>query len=315
MRGRRMVFGRGKNMSKVKELEEKLANVGYKSNKEINYALLMALTCEKPLLIEGDPGVGKTALAQATADVLGLPLIRLQMYDELTDDRVMYDYDYQKQLLVLEAIKPALNREFEGLSINDTIHKAASELDFYGKEFLIERPILKAINGKGRKVLLIDECDKAPEEIEYMLYEFLENYSISIPQYGTIRCPEDQKPIVFITSNNYRELSGALKRRCVYLYIPHKTQEEIRNIILAKAGVDERIAKGISECLAASYNIQLRQAPSIAEGIEWARYIKGVDSPTKEEILASAGMLVKHHSDADMIKRIISAHGEQLWAM
>lgn len=115
----------------------------------------------------------------------------------------MYDYDYQKQLLVLEAIKPALNREFEGLSINDTIHKAASELDFYGKEFLIERPILKAINGKGRKVLLIDECDKAPEEIEYMLYEFLENYSISIPQYGTIRCPEDQKPIVFITSNNY----------------------------------------------------------------------------------------------------------------
>ena len=148
--------------------------------------------------------------------MMQLPLIRLQMYDGLTDDKVLYDYDYQRQLLTLEAIKPKLEEETRGLNVNDAIQKVSKNVNFYGKDFMIPRPILRTIDGTGRKLLLIDEVDKVSEETEYMLYEFLEDYSITIPQYGRIECPPDQRPLVFLTSNSYRELSGAMRRRCVY---------------------------------------------------------------------------------------------------
>ena len=203
------------------EIHEGLRNNGYISNKYIDFAVAGAMS-GTPLLVEGDPGVGKTFLAYATAKMLGLELLRVQFYDGLSYDKILYDYDYQKQLLSIQAIQGVLKASFDGKGVQESLD-AAGEIDFYGRSFLIERPILKAISGKQRYVLLLDEVEKASEEIEYTLLEVLENFSITIPQYGTITCPEDMRPIVFLTSNRYRDLSQALKRRCNYLYIQQKS--------------------------------------------------------------------------------------------
>lgn len=299
----------------IKDLKDKLENVKYSSNDSIDYALAISMNLEKPLLLEGGPGVGKSSLAKAVADALELPFIRVQLYDGLTDDKILFDYNYQKQLLTLEAIKPFITEKYEGQDIKDIIKGVSGDLDFYGKDFLIERPVLRAINGTGRKVILFDEIDKAPEEIEYMLYEFLENYSITIPEYGEIKCPEDQKPIVFLTSNRYRELSGALKRRCNYLYIKQKTQIEIVNILKLKAEADDSLANAVAKCIIElDKNTGIAQKPSISEAIEWAKFIKDSNMSQKEAAINSLSIIAKNYKDYDAIKNtILKLDSEDLW--
>lgn len=274
-----------------------LEEYGYICNQQITNALNVALLCKKPLLIEGAPGVGKTFLAKALSKALNYKLIRLQMYEGLTADKILYDYDYQKQLLVLEAIRPTLN--FDGMSAQEAIKKISNEINFYGPEFIIERPVLQSINGSERSVLLIDEMDKASEENEYVLYEFLEDYSISIPQYGTIQCPEDMQPVVVITANNYRELSGALKRRCVYLYLEPKTEDELYRIILTQAKVEPQIAKNVARCLSIAADEKLRQTPSIAEGIELAKAMQYMDGQD------AISLILKNQKDTEIIQGIL----------
>ena len=185
------------------EIGNKLRENGYLSNSYINFAVMSAIN-GVPLLVEGDPGVGKTSLAYATAKMLDLELLRVQFYDGLSYDKILYDYDYQKQLLTIQAIQGTIKESLAGKDLQESLD-AAGKINFYGRDFLIERPILKAISGKKRYVLLLDEVEKASEEIEYTLLEVLENFSISIPQYGTVTCPEEMRPIVFLTSNRYRD--------------------------------------------------------------------------------------------------------------
>ena len=295
-------------------IKEKLSEVNYSTTKDIDYAVDISMTLNKPLLIEGSPGVGKSSLAKAVADALGIPFIRVQLYDGLTDDKILFDYNYQKQLLTLEAVKPFIEEKYKGQELQDIVKGVSSELDFYGKDFLIERPVLRAINGKGRKVILFDEIDKAPEEIEYMLYEFLENYSITIPEYGEIKCPENQKPIVFLTSNNYRQLSGALKRRCNYLYIKEKTAQEIIDILKLKAGVDDNLAQGIAKCIIeVNKNDEVKQKPSISEAIEWSRFLKEKEEITKDDVIGSLSVISKNYKDYNSIKDTILNMDETLW--
>lgn len=288
----------------VENIREKLLDVGYSSNDTIDNALRISLALEKPLLIEGDPGVGKSSLAKAVADALGFDFIRVQLYDGLTDDKLIYDYNYQKQLLTLEAIKPFIIDKYKNNNINDIIEKVSHELNFYGKEFLIDRPILHSITGEGRKVILFDEIDKAPEEIEYMLYEFLENYSITIPEYGEIKCPEDMKPIVFLTSNNYRELSDALRRRCNYLYIESKTKEEIIEILKAKVNIEDEVAQNIARIIyeTNTKDLGIKQPPSIGEAIEWAKYINTSDIKSSKDISETLTIIAKNYKDYLTIK-------------
>lgn len=297
----------------MKTVFEKLKEQGYIANNRICSAVKIAELTGKPLLIEGFPGVGKTSLAKAYADAYGYPFIRVQLYDGLTDDKILYDYDYQKQLLTLEAIRPQMERDFGNLSAEEAMHEVVKSLNFYGEEFLIKRPVLRAITGKTHSVLLLDEIDKAPEEIEYMLYEVLENYSVTIPQYGTISATEENRPIVFITSNNYRDISEPFKRRCAYLYIEKKTEKEIIEILQTRANTDDKLAEGLAKCFTAINEHAMKKTPSIAELVDFAAYIGHENGRTKEFVVNSLSLLVKDNRDETVMRSIIDEYGGDLW--
>lgn len=301
----------------MQEVRDALKKSGYCSNARIDMALWASAVSEKPLIIEGDPGVGKTSAAKALANGLDLPFIRVQMYDGLTDDKILYDYDYQKQLLTLESIKTKLDDEYSKMTLQEAIDAASKSLDFYGEQFLIKRPVLRSITSDKRCVILFDEMDKAPEEIEYMLYEFLEGYSITVPQYGEISCPDDKKPLVFVTSNGYRDLSDAFRRRCSYLYIDHKSQDEIYEILKTKTACDDNVANGLAACMAAFAKYDLHQQPSISEAIDMSNLISNsringikVD---REFVMNAIGMLAKSSKDIKTITKIVDANGQSLW--
>lgn len=285
------------------EIRKELKKYGYISNQYIDFAVAGAIN-GTPLLVEGDPGVGKTSLAYATAKMLGLELLRVQFYDGLTYDKILYDYDYQKQLLSIQAIQGALQDTLSGKTLQESLDTAGG-INFYGRDFLIERPILKAISGKKRYVLLLDEVEKASEEIEYTLLEVLENFSISIPQYGTITCPKEMCPIVFLTSNRYRELSQALKRRCNYLFIRRKTADELREILSMQVGIMPEIATAVANCAEKIQGLSLRQQPSISEYSNWAKYLSGMDDSLDKSIIpASYCMIAENQEDQ---QRLIAA--------
>lgn len=298
-------------MLTIKEIDEGLRKCGYIPNQDICYTVFQALVLHKPIIIEGEPGVGKTQLAKSVAQMLDIPFLRLQMYDGLTKDDILYDYDYQRQLLTLEAVKPKIEKETADMSTNEAIKRVAGDIDFYGKEFLIPRPVLQTINGTGKKLLLIDEIDKASEETEYMLYEYLEGYSVNIPQLGEIRCAEEEKPIVFLTSNGYRELSGAMRRRCGYLYIKRKTREEIIEILKNNAKIDPHVAAGIAACMVDLQEKDLKHPVSIAEAVDWARFLK--EESTTEAALNSVGLLAKDRRDLAIIRDTVGRYAEDIF--
>lgn len=288
---------------KINEIQQGLKDINYIASKDIVFATAGAINEQIPLLIEGAPGAGKTALAKAVAELLGCKLIRVQFYEGLTADKILYDYDYQRQLLTIESIKSVLSKELADKNIEQAID-LTKDINFYGKSFLIQRPILESIMSQERCVLLLDEIDKASEEIEYTLLQFLDEFSISIPQYGTITAKEDKRPIVFLTSNNYRDLSDALKRRCNYLYIQNKTKEEMIEILKMKASISPTLANGVASCLIAIQNLQLKQMPSIDEGIKWASYLqKNFGEIDENTIDYTICMLAKNQDDVEIIKK------------
>ena len=288
---------------KINEIQQGLKDINYIASKDIVFATAGAINEQIPLLIEDAPGAGKTALAKAVAEMLGCKLIRVQFYEGLTADKILYDYDYQRQLLTIESIKSVLSKELADKNIEQAID-VTKDINFYGKSFLIQRPILESIMSQERCVLLLDEIDKASEEIEYTLLQFLDEFSISIPQYGTITAKEDKRPIVFLTSNNYRDLSDALKRRCNYLYIQNKTKEEMIEILKMKASISPTLANGVASCLIAIQNLQLKQMPSIDEGIKWASYLqKNFGEIDENTIDYTICMLAKNQDDVEIIKK------------
>lgn len=295
----------------IREIISKLNDVDYIASPDIAYAASGTINERIPLLIEGQPGQGKTQLAKAVAKMLGLELIRVQMYDGITPDKIMYDYDYQRQLLTIEAIRSTLDGSLNGKTPEEAI-QLASGIDFYGKQFLIRRPILRALTSDKPVVLLLDEVDKTSEELEYALLEVLDEFSMTIPQYGTIRCKPENRPLVFLTSNNYRELSDAMKRRCNYLYISEKTQDEIREIIKKQTNLSANVADGVAACLAELQKASLRQKPSIAEGIAWANYVTQSTDVTGDTLKDTAFLLAKDQHDTGRVQVIIQKHKEIL---
>ena len=246
------------------EITTRLAAVGYIADREIAIALQLMDMLGRPLLLEGEAGVGKTEVAKALAAVHGTTLIRLQCYEGLDQSSALYEWNYQAQLLAIRA------REGQAAG------PVASERDIFSERFLLERPLLAAIRRQDRPVLLIDEVDRADEEFEAFLLELLSDFQVSIPEFGTITAASI--PRVVLTSNNTRELSDALRRRCLYHYVDFPDVSRETNIIRARVpGISAALAVQIANMVESVRKQDLRKAPGVAETLDWAAALVGLD--------------------------------------
>jgi MoxR-like ATPase len=263
-----------------------LKRAHYVTNERVETAIFLALALDKPLLIEGPAGAGKTEVAKVLAETLATELIRLQCYEGLDEARALYEWNYQKQLLRIQA------DETQGLRWEDVSEH------IFSRDYLLERPLLKAITAPQRVVLLIDEVDKADEEFEAFLLELLSDFQVSVPELGTLRAREH--PVVILTSNRARELSEALRRRCLHLFIDFPGIEQERKIIELKVpDLDARLALEAARMVAAIRKLGLKKAPSVAETLDWARTLVrlGVKELDTAAIRATLGVLLKHEDD------------------
>jgi len=266
----------------IDELEPALAGVSYLPDRGLATALFLSLRLEKPLLLEGEAGVGKTAAAKAVAAALDVPLIRLQCYEGLDVAHAVYEWNYSRQLLHIRAAQDG----------------AVEEAELFGRDFLIRRPLLEAIESETPVVLLIDEVDRADEEFEAFLLEVLSDFQVSIPELGTIKAT--RRRTVILTSNRTRELHDALKRRCIYHWIGHPSVErEIEIVRLRLPGVPDRLAEQAARFAAQLRDLDLQKPPGIAETIDWVQALTalGQQELDVENIQATLGSVLKYHED------------------
>ena len=275
----------------AKDVLARLAENDYLADDAIASVAFLADRLAKPVLVEGPAGTGKTALAKAIADSIGARLIRLQCYEGLDDSKALYEWNYRKQLLRIQAGRP------EGSGTEDWGHL---EEDIFGEEFLLTRPLLEAISATDPVVLLIDEVDRVELETEALLLEILSEYQVSIPELGTVKAK--QIPMVFLTSNNTRELSEALKRRCLYLYIGYPTVERERDIIVSRVpGITSTLAEQIAQVVRSLRAMDLKKAPSVAETLDWARtlVVLGRKEIGEDDAAATLHILLKYQTDIE----------------
>jgi len=274
--------------SSVDDVRERLAGTGYLADEATATTVFLADALTKPLLVEGPAGTGKTELAKAVAECAGARLVRLQCYEGLDEARALYEWNYRKQLLRIQAARE------EGLEAGwDDLRE-----DIFGPEYLLERPLLAAIRGTGPTVLLIDETDKADVEVEGLLLELLSDFQVTIPELGTIRA--DRIPFVVLTSNATRELSEALKRRCLYLHADYPAADREREIVLTRVpAASAELAAQVVRAIRVLRGLELRKPPSIAETIDWARTVLALGAPGLDDATAAAtlGVVLKHPSD------------------
>ncbi|TDD03299.1 MoxR family ATPase [Saccharopolyspora terrae] len=284
-RGERAVTdGRTGIFESVDDVVEKLAETGYLASTAVATTVFLADKLGKPLLVEGPAGVGKTELAKAVAAVAEARLVRLQCYEGIDEARALYEWNHAKQLLRITAGR------------DETWDEART--DIFSEEFLLSRPLLTAISGDEPTVLLIDETDKADVEVEGLLLEVLSDFQVTVPELGTISA--SQRPFVVLTSNATRELSEALRRRCLFLHIDFPDAELEQRIVRLKVpGLDEALAGSVVEVVGALRGMQLRKSPSVAETIDWARTLLALGADTLDEdvVRDSLGVILKHQDD------------------
>ena len=285
----------------VPAVREGLHKVDYLSDEGIAGIVYLADRLQKPILVEGPAGTGKTQLAKSVAEMSGARLIRLQCYEGLDEAKALYEWNYKKQLLRIQAER---NSEGTWNEIED---------DIFSDEFLLERPLLEAIRSPDPVVLLIDEVDRVEVETEALLLEILSDYQVSIPELGTVVA--SQIPLVFLTSNNTRELSEALKRRCLYLHIDYPDLEREKEIVLTKVpGVSENLADQIARIVRSIRQLELKKAPSVSETLDWARTLVhlGVEQVDEQQATETITILLKYQ--ADIAKAIKEFGGDgQAW--
>ena len=286
----------------IESIQASFEEKGYICNTHIATAIFLSQSLGKPILVEGPPGVGKTELAKATSDWMQKPLIRLQCYEGLDESKALYEWKYGKQLLYTQVLKDKLNSI---VSKADTLESSIYSLDsfddiFFSEKFLEPRPLLKAINSKEGSVLLIDEIDKSDDEFEAFLLEILSDYQISIPEIGTIK--GKVKPMVFLTSNNTREIGDALKRRCIHLYIPFPDSHLEEKIIHSRVPeIHQDLQRQLVTFVQNLRNLDLKKLPSVSETIDWARalVLLNVKVLEPEIVRETLNILLKFQSDID----------------
>jgi len=271
----------------IDELSQALLDASYLPDRGLATALFLSLELEKPLLLEGEAGVGKTEAAKALARAQGARLIRLQCYEGLDVAHAVYEWNYSRQLLHIRAAQ-------EG---------AVSEEELFGPEFLIRRPLLEAIASEEPVVLLIDEIDRADDEFEAFLLELLSDFQVTIPEIGTITCAA--RPVVFLTSNRTRELHEALKRRCLYMWVPHpELEREIEIVRTRVPGVPERLAEEAARFVAKMRTLDLAKTPGVAETIDWTQALMalGEEELSASVVDATLGSVLKYHEDLEKVR-------------
>jgi MoxR-like ATPase len=277
-----------------------LADANYLADDGIAGIVYLADRLGKPILVEGPAGTGKTQLAKSVAEIISARLIRLQCYEGLDESKALYEWNYKKQLLRIQA---------EG---GDGSWSAVED-DLFSEEFLLTRPLLEAIRATDPVVLLIDEVDRVEVETEALLLEILSEYQVSIPELGTVEAT--QVPLVFLTSNGTRELSEALKRRCLYLYIDYPDLEREREIVTAKVpDIDDNLADQVARIVRSIRQLDLKKNPSVSETLDWARtlVLLGVDQITAETATETANVLLKYRTDIDKAVKEFADNPEEL---
>lgn len=300
-----MKKGPSEEISKIKKGFSKLK---YICNDQIATAVYLAKTLDKPILIEGPPGVGKTELANTASLYLNKELYRLQCYEGLDESKALYEWRYGKQLLYTQILKEQLGdvlKDAKGLK--ESLSRLMDFEDiFFSEDFLESRPLLQSLSNKNGSVLLIDEIDKADEEFEALLLEILSEFQISIPELGTIK--SENKPLVFLTSNNSREIGDALKRRCLHLYIPFPEAKLERQIIKTRVPeLNTNIQKQLVHFVQGLRNLDLKKVPAISETIDWARTLILLSAEELDEKLAreTLNVLLKYQQDIEAIQKEI----------
>jgi MoxR-like ATPase len=271
------------------DVADGLRATGYLPGESTALVAFLAAQLGKPILVEGPAGVGKTELAKALATYLERPLVRLQCYEGLDEAKALYEWNYRKQLLRIQAE-------------SDDAGWQEVQDDIFGQEFLLSRPLLQAISAPEPVVLLIDEIDKTDQEFEAMLLELLSDFQISIPELGTIR--STSHPVVLLTSNNSRELTEALKRRCLYLWLDYPSLEhELEIVRLHTPDLPETVARKLVELVALVRDLDLKKPPSIAESIDWARalLLLGAQDIDQDTFRQTMSVIVKHRTDLDVV--------------
>ena len=283
-----------------------LARHQYMASSEISTVVFLAAATGKPVLVEGPAGVGKTQLAKSVAACLDRELIRLQCYEGLDEAKSLYEWEYAKQLLYTQMVKDKIHSVIRDTpTLAQAVDTIATQEDaFFSERFIQPRPLLRAIRSETPVVLLIDEVDKSDPEFEAFLLELLSDFTVTIPEIGT--CKAVTRPLVFLTSNNYRDLSDALKRRCVHLYIDYPEPEREKQILQMKLpGIEERLVNQLVAAVTKIRRLDLEKKPCISESIDWARALTAMEADRLDRQAAAdtLNMVCKHKSDLDRVRK------------
>ena len=289
----------------VEDVQEQLRGQGYICDKNIGTVVYLASRLEKPVLVEGPAGVGKTELAKVVATATGRELIRLQCYEGLDEAKALYEWEYSKQLLYTQILKEKLAETMAGAtSLRDAAERVGKEDSvFFSRRFIVARPLMAAITSKTPTLLLIDEIDKSDPEFEALLLEVLSDYQVTVPELGTFDAV--QKPVVFLTSNDARELSDALKRRCLHLYIDFPNADLEAKILDSRVPeVEKKLAKDLVDLMQKIRGLDLKKTPSISETLDWARALLALNAEELDQELVSStlNVILKYEGDIQKAK-------------